>query len=216
MNRGPTENGLRWIADAYSTSFTLTLGEGLSPDELLRRVGADERHIVPLTRSAAYELLLRDEADHISDLDFMDWEDEGAVAQLTSAGFLPAPPDTVVRAGSVAGWAYALEEFHCHTGAYLAALSERGRAFCVHRNAKGFSRVGYACRGDAVTLFEPDLPHLANGVPAEAALGFVHHGDELGDVAFLRFLEGELGVCLSWEATEAKLPAAAFTDAALG
>ncbi|WP_053748207.1 hypothetical protein [Streptomyces sp. MMG1533] len=141
MDGGPAGNGLRWIADAYSTSFTLTLSEGLSPYELLRRVGAEERHLVPLTRSAAYELLLRDEEDHISDLDFLDWEDEAAVARLTSAGFLPAPPHTVVRAGSVAGWAYALEEFHCRTGPYLVALSERGRAFCVHRNAKGFSRI---------------------------------------------------------------------------
>ncbi|MFD3504393.1 DUF6461 domain-containing protein [Streptomyces sp. NPDC058678] len=211
MNRGPTESGLGWIADAYSTSFTLTLSEGLSPHELLRRVGAEERHMVLLTRSAAYELLLRDEEDHISDLDFLDWEDEAAVAQLTSAGFLPAPPDTIVRAGSVAGWAYALEEFHCHTGTYLAALSERGRAFCVHRNAKSFSRVDYACRGNVVTSFEPGLPHLSNGVPAEVALGFVDDGAELGDVAFLRFLEGELGIYLPCEETEAELPAAAFT-----
>ncbi|GGV66201.1 hypothetical protein GCM10010277_73890 [Streptomyces longisporoflavus] len=215
MNRVPAENGLRWIADAYSTSFTLTLSEGLSPYELLRHVGADERHIVPLTRSAAYELLLRKEEDHVSDLDFLDWEDEAAVARLTSAGFLPAPPETIVRAGSVPGWAYALEEFHCRTGRYLAALSERGRAFCVHRSASGFSRVGYACRGDEVTSFEPDLPHLTNGVPAEVALGFQHsnhnNADDLGDVAFLRFLEGEFGIYLPWEETEAELPEAALT-----
>ncbi|MFJ2766122.1 DUF6461 domain-containing protein [Streptomyces prasinus] len=211
INPGPTENGLHWIADAYSTSFTLTLGEGLSPSELLGRVGAQEHHIVPLTRSAAYELLLREEEDHISDLDFLDWEDEAAVARLTSAGFLPAPPVTIVRAGSVTGWAYALEESHCHTGTYLAALSERGRVFCVHRNAKGFSRVDHACHGDAMTSFEPGLPHLTNGAPAEVALGFVHSGDEPGDVAFLRFLEDELGISLPWKETEAELSAAAFT-----
>ncbi|MGB8943026.1 MAG: DUF6461 domain-containing protein [Streptomyces sp.] len=212
MNQVPTESGLCWIADAYSTSFTLTLSEGLSPYELLRHVGAEERHIVPLTRAAAYELLLRDEEDHISDLDFLDWEDEAAVAQLTSAGFLPAPPDTIVRAGSVAGWAYALEELHCQSGKYLAALSERGRAFCVHRNAKGFSRVDYAYRGDEVTSFEPGLPHLTNGVPADVALGFMHStADDLGDVAFLRFLEGEFGIYLPWEETEVELPAAALT-----
>lgn len=51
MNQGPGENGLRWIADAYDISFTLTLAERLSPEELLRSVGAEERHIVPLTRS---------------------------------------------------------------------------------------------------------------------------------------------------------------------
>ncbi|MFC9950984.1 DUF6461 domain-containing protein [Streptomyces prasinus] len=211
MNPGPAEHGLRWMADAYAISFTLTLAEGLSPYELLCRVGAEERHIVPLTRSAAYELLLRDEEDHISDLDFLDWEDEATVARLTGAGFLPAPPETIVRAGSAAGWAYALEESHCHTGAHLAALSERGRAFCVHRDAKGFSRVDHARHGEAVTSFEPGLPHLTNGAPAEAALGFVHSGDEPGDVAFLRFLEDGLGIRLSREEAEADLPAAAFT-----
>jgi hypothetical protein len=62
----------------------------------------------------------------------------------------------------VAGWAYALEEFHCRTGTYVAVLSERGRAFCVHRHA------------------------------------------------FLRFLEGELGIHLPFEEAETELPAAAF------
>ncbi|MER6639874.1 DUF6461 domain-containing protein [Streptomyces microflavus] len=216
MSRGPGENGLRWIADAYDIGFTLTLSEGLSPNELLRSVGAEERHIVPLSRSAAYDLLLRDEGHHISDLDFLDWEDAAAVARLTSAGFLPAPPETIVRAGSVAGWAYALEELGCRTGTYVAALSERGRAFAVHRNATGFSRVDYGLRGKGVTSFEPGLPHLTNGVPAEEALGFVHHGTGAGDVAFLRFLEDELGICLPFEETEAELPSAAFPHAADG
>ncbi|MGV9453783.1 DUF6461 domain-containing protein [Streptomyces sp. NPDC003635] len=203
-------NGLRWIADAYNIGFTLTLGEGLSPYELLRGVGAEDHRIVPLTRSAADELRLRQDDDHISDLDFLDWEDETAVGRLTSGGFLPTPPTTIVRAGSVPGWAYALEDSSCHTATHLAALSERGRAFCVHRNATGFSRVDYARHGQLVTSFEPGLPHLTHGAPAEAALGFVHGGQEVGDVAFLRFLEDEIGLHLSWEETEAELPAAAF------
>ncbi|WP_369243645.1 hypothetical protein [Streptomyces sp. R41] len=62
-----------------------------------------------------------------------------------------------------------------------------------------------------MTSFEPGQPHLTNGEPAEVALGFVHSGNEMGDVAFLRFLEGELGIDLPWEETEAELPAAAFT-----
>ena len=211
MDRGDERNGLRWIADVYDVSFTLTLSEGLSPQELLCSVGAEEPHIVSLTRSAAYELLVRDQYDHISDLDFLDWEDEVVVARLTSGGFLPHPPGTVVRAGAVPGWAYALEEFQCHTGSHLAALSRRGRAFTVHRNAKGFSRVDYALEGEPVTSFEPGLPHLTNGAPAEVALGFVPSGDELGDVAFLRFLEDELGLWIPWEETEAELSAAAFS-----
>ncbi|MFJ2774694.1 DUF6461 domain-containing protein [Streptomyces sp. NPDC087300] len=210
MSQRSTDNGLRWIADAYNSSFTLTLSHGLSPHELLRSMGAEERFIVPLSRSAAYQLLLRDAEDHISDLDFLDWEDETAVAQLTSGGFLPAPPDTIVRAGAVAEWAYALEEFSCRAGSHLPALSERGQAFCVHRNAKGFSRVDYALHGSAVTSFEPGLPHLTNGPSAEEVLGFMHHDEEMPDVAFLRFLEDKLGICLSWQETEASLPAAAF------
>ncbi|OPG05541.1 hypothetical protein B1R27_21020 [Streptomyces sp. GKU 895] len=211
MVGGHERNGLRWIADAYDVGFTLTLSEGLSPYELLRGIGAEEPHVVPLTRSAAYELLTRNADDHISDLDFLDWEDEAEVARLADGGFLPDPPDTIVRAGSVAGWAYALEEFQCRTGTYLAALSRAGRAFSIHRNAKGFSRVGYALHGEPVTSFEPGLPHLTNGVPAEAALGFVVGADEPGDVAFLRFLEAESDLWIPWEETEAELPAAAFT-----
>jgi len=207
---GAEPNGLRWIADVYDVSFTLTLSEGLTPYELLRTIGAEEPHIVPLNRFAAYELLTRDADDHISDLEFLDWEDEAAVARLTNGGFLPEPPDTIVRAGSVAGWAYALEEFQCRTGTYLAELSQRGRAFSIHRNAKGFSRVDHALRGEPVTSFEPGLPHLTNGAPAEAVLGFAPSGDEAGDVAFLRFLEAELGLWIPWEETEAELPAAAF------
>jgi len=204
-------NGLRWTADAYDVGFTLTLSEGLSPRELLHSIGAEDPHIVPLTRFAAYGLLTRDADDHISDLDFLDWEDEAEVARLTDGGFLPDPPDTIVRAGAVAGWAYALEEFRCRTDTYLAALSQRGRAFSIHRNAKGFSRIGYAFQGESVTSFEPGLPHLTNGVPPETALGFVAGGDEPGDVAFLRFLEVELGLWIPWEETEAELPAAAFS-----
>lgn len=211
MDRTPGHNGLRWIADAYDIGFTLTLCEGLSSYELLRGVGAEDHRIVSLARSAADALRLRQEDDHISELDFLDWEDETAVGRLTSAGFLPTPPPAIVRAGSMTGWAYALEDSSCHAATHLAALSERGRAFCVHRNAKGFSRVDYARHGELVTSFEPGLPHLTHGASAESALGFVHSGEEVGDVAFLRFLEDEIGLFLSWEATEAELPSAAFT-----
>ncbi|WP_399946048.1 hypothetical protein ACGH52_37425 [Streptomyces sp. BBFR25] len=133
MNQGSTENGLRWRADAHSIGFTLTLSEGLSPHELLCRVGAEARHVVPLTRSAACELLLRDEADGISDLDgFLDGEDDAAAAKLTRSGFLPVPPTTIVRAGSVAGWAYALEEFTVtRARTSLRCPSEGGRSVCI-------------------------------------------------------------------------------------
>lgn len=81
----------------------------------------------------------------------------------------------------------------------------------MHRNAKGFSHVDYAYRGDEVTSFEPG-PHLTNGAPAEVALGFLRSNtDDLGDVAFLRFLGGELGIYLPREEAEGEPPAAALT-----
>ncbi|MFJ3670252.1 hypothetical protein ACIPSE_27740 [Streptomyces sp. NPDC090106] len=211
MDQGGTARGLSWLPDVYDIGFTLTLSEGLTPYEPLRRVGAEERHIVPLIRAAARELLLRREEDHISDLDFLDREDEAAAARLTHGGFLPAPPRTIVRAGSVADWAYALEEIHWHAGTRLAELSRRGRAFCVDSNAKGFTRVEFARHAELLSSFEPGLPHLASGVPAEEALGFVHHGGEPGHLSFLRFLEGALGLDIPWEETESELPSAAFT-----
>ncbi|MFD6420197.1 DUF6461 domain-containing protein [Streptomyces sp. NPDC060194] len=212
MGRTAGENGLRWINDPRTDTFTLTLAEGLTPYELLRAVGAEEHRIIALTRFAAWELLYRSEDHHISDLEWLDWEDDAAVARLTDAGFLPTPPDMIVRAGAVDGWAYALEENHGLTGLHIAQLSERGRAFVVHRNAKGFTRVDYGLHGRAVSTFEPGLPHLFNGVPPEEALGFVHRGGESATTGFLRFLEDELGLYIPWEETETELPAAAFDD----
>ncbi|QEU96898.1 hypothetical protein [Streptomyces kanamyceticus] len=60
----------------------------------------------------------------------------------------------------------------------------------MHRNPKGFSRVDYALHGEVTS---------------------VHSDDGIDDVAFLQYLEGELGIYLPWEETEAELAAAAFT-----
>ncbi|MFI7239352.1 hypothetical protein [Streptomyces cyaneofuscatus] len=169
----------------------------------------------PLTRSAAYELLVRDEGDHLSDLDFLDWEDEAEVARLTSAGFLPAPPETIVRAGSVAGWAYALEEFGCHTHLHRGAV-RAGPGVRRASQREGLQPRRSRPPRQGRDVFEPGLPHLRDGAPAEAVLGFVHDGAGAGDVAFLRFLEDELGIYLPYEETQAELPAAAITDAARG
>lgn len=43
--------------------------------------------------------------------------------------------------------------------------------------------------------------------------GFTYTGEEVPDIAFLRFLEQELGIYIAWEETLAPLPTAAFARA---
>ncbi|WP_240930148.1 hypothetical protein [Streptomyces coryli] len=92
-------NGLRWIATTYDLGYTFTLCEGLGPRDLLVRMGAEPRHIYELSNEAVAELQGRTEEGHLSDLEFLDWEDEALVARLTEVGFLSHPevgadPDT--------------------------------------------------------------------------------------------------------------------------
>lgn len=57
---------------------------------------------------------------------------------------------------------------------------------------------------------EPGMPHLGGVGVRDGVPGFAHSGQELPDVAFLRFLESEHGIRLAWEDTQALLPTAAF------
>ncbi|WBB58797.1 DUF6461 domain-containing protein [Streptomyces sp. WMMC500] len=205
-------SGLRWIATAYDLGYTFTLCEGIEPRELLGRMGAEPRHIHELTNDAVAELQMWPEDGHLGDLEFLDWEDEAWVARLTEAGFL-SHPEVLVRAGSVPGWAYAIEDISSRAPAYLTALSRGTRAYTVFRGVNGEHQVGYARDGQVLAYYEPGLPHLGGVGAREGVPGFVYSGQELPDVAFLRFLEDEYGIYIAWEDTQAPLPTAAFARA---
>ncbi|MFC9844299.1 DUF6461 domain-containing protein [Streptomyces sp. NPDC060223] len=204
------ENGLRWIADVYDVGYTFTLCEGITPQELLVRMGAEPSHIHELTDHAVSELQFWPEDGHLSDLEFLDREDEDLLARLEEAGFL-SQPQVIVRAGAVPGWAYAIESFSSRATNYLGPLSHGTRAFTVFRSGAGMQQVGYARAGEVVAYYEPRASSQAPTATEASVPGFTYTADELPDIAFLRFLERELGVYIPWEETLTPLPTAAFT-----
>lgn len=152
------------------------------------------------------------EDGRLSDLEFLDWEDEALVAQLTDAGLL-SQPDAIVRAGSVPGWAYAIESYSSRSRYHLAALSRGTRAYTVFRSGAGMQRVGHAADGRVGADHKPQEPGESTVPMDEQVPGFIYTGEEPPDVAFLGFLERELRVRIDGENTSATLPTAAFADA---
>ncbi|MEU0427226.1 hypothetical protein ABZ235_27080 [Streptomyces canus] len=67
--------GLRWAFEAHPFGYSLIFGEGLTPDEVLRRLGARRESVFPLTRHEAQEIEVRNSRDepfgldHLEDLD---------------------------------------------------------------------------------------------------------------------------------------------------
>ncbi|MFK0149098.1 DUF6461 domain-containing protein [Streptomyces griseus] len=202
-------NGLRWISTAYDLGYTFTLCEGIGPRDLLARMGAEPHHLHELSDDVVAELQMRPEDGHLSDLDFLDREDESLVARLTEAGFL-SHPAVLVRAGAVPGWAYAIENITSRAPAHLAALSHGTRAYTVFRSVNGEHEVGYAVNGRVLAYYQPQVGHSAGAGGEPGVPGFGYCGEELPDVTFLRFLEREHGIHVSWEAFRAPLPTAAF------
>lgn len=196
----------------YDVGYTFTLCEGITPQELLVRMGADPSHIHELTEHAVAELQFRSEDGHPSDLEFLDWEDEDLVARLEEAGFL-SHPDSIVRAGAVPGWAYAIENFSSRATSCLGALSQGTRTYTVFRSGAGMQQVGYARAGQVLAYYEPQKPSQSRSSAEPEVPGFTYRGEELPDIAFLRFLEQELGIYVPWEETLAPLPTAAFARA---
>ncbi|WP_405189167.1 hypothetical protein [Streptomyces anulatus] len=147
--------------------------------------------------------------DRRANLDLLDWEDERLVARFTDAGFL-SHPGVLVRAGAVPGWAYAIESITSRAPAHLAALSQDTRAHTVLRSVNGEHEVGYAVDGRVLAYYQPHVRHSAGADGEPGVPGFKYSGEELSDVAFLRFLEREHGIHVSWEDFQAPLPTAAF------
>ncbi|MFE9766707.1 DUF6461 domain-containing protein [Streptomyces sp. NPDC005808] len=203
------ENGLRWIANVYDVGYAFTLCEGITPQELLVRMGAEPSHVHELTADAVAELQFWPQDGHLSDLEFLDWEDEDLVVRLEDAGFL-SHPQVIVRAGAVPGWAYAIESFSSRGTNFLGPLSRGTRAYAVFRSGAGMQQIGYARAGEVLASYEPRDSCQDHAATEAEVPGFTYTGDELPDIAFLRFLEHELGISIPWEETLAPLPTAAF------
>jgi hypothetical protein len=110
-------DGLRWVAEAYPFGYSLIFCEGLTPEEVLRRLGAPRESVFPLTRHEAQEIEVRNsmgepfDLDHLEDLDVEAVEDEHVHSGVeparrrrrraaeTGPGLLSACPDRVSSSG---------------------------------------------------------------------------------------------------------------------
>lgn len=192
-------NGLRWISDAYDMGYTVVLCEGISPEEVLSRMGFTEDRVFPLSYDEADGIVLLRDDETVSDLEFIDPEDEETAERLERGGFL-SRPRSIVRVGGSGGWAYSLERFFANSSddELLAALSKDTRVFALHRNGgKAFSVASFASYGVVHCSFEIGAPwDVPDVMPAELS-EFVAPGedeDEMDDEAFLRFLEQKYGI----------------------
>ncbi|MEV0368922.1 DUF6461 domain-containing protein [Streptomyces sp. NPDC050636] len=195
------DNGLRWISDAYDLGYTVVLCEGISPAEMLSRMGFAEDRVCPLSYEEVEEIMFLGDDGTVADLEFIDPEDEESAARLERCGFL-AQPESIVRAGGSGGWAYSIEPHFANSSdeELLAALSRDTRVFALHNNGgKGFTTASFASFGVVHCSFEIGAPWDVPEVMPEELSDFVAPGEgdeEKDDEAFLRFLEQKYGISI--------------------
>lgn len=161
-------DGLRWVAEAYDFGYSLVFCEDLAPEEVLVRLGAwRESVLFPLTRMQAQEIEVRNSADEPYDLDFLEDLDVEAVEER---GFLQREADAIVRAGSIEGWAFAIQASTSYVSArnYLPVLSRDTRVIAVSKDVNAVRRVEYAVDGSVLSSFAPGIPAYNDGADPSA------------------------------------------------
>ncbi|MEU6347926.1 DUF6461 domain-containing protein [Streptomyces sp. NPDC047072] len=175
---------LSWVEEAYPLGYTLLFCEGLTPEEVLQRLGARRESLYPLTRVEAQEIEVRNSMDEPFELDHPD------VETLEELGFLRRSVDAVVRAGAIEGWAFAIQASTSYvtTRNFLPTLCADTRVLVVSRDINAVRGVAYAVEGRV-------LPDLDLGDPARV----------------LEHLERRFGLWVPEESEGWRLPAAGLS-----
>ncbi|WP_431789174.1 hypothetical protein HLK56_32005 [Streptomyces sp. G9] len=202
-------DGLRWILEAYPFGYSLIFCEDLTPEEVLERLGAQRESVFPLTRVEAQEIEVRNAADEPYDLDHLDDLNVEAVEEL---GFLRRETDAVVRAGSVEGWAFAIQASTSYISArnYAPTLSRGTRLIAVSRDVNAMQRVEYAVDGRVLSSFDPGIPGSDDGAEP-SALAWPSDGEGMSSSQVLEHLESQFGLWVPKDSEERRLPAAALS-----
>jgi hypothetical protein len=201
-------DGLRWVYGAYPFGYSVVFCERLAPEDVLVRLGARRESLFPLTRCEAQEIEVRNAADEPYELDHLEDLDVEAVEAL---GFLRRETDAVVRAGSVEGWAYAIQAFTSYVSAraYLPAFSRGTRVIAVSRDINAVQRVEYAVDGSVLSSFEPGMnPAYNDGADPSA---FPWPSSVADPLQVLEHLETEFGLWVPKASENQPLPAAALS-----
>ncbi|MFF0015150.1 DUF6461 domain-containing protein [Streptomyces sp. NPDC005374] len=201
-------DGLRWVSDAYPFGYSLVFCEGLTPEEVLRRLGARLGSLFPLTRHEAQEIEVRNSMDEPFDLDHLEDLDVERVEEL---GFLRRSVDAVVRAGTIEGWAFAVQASTSYVSAvgYLPALSRGTRVVTACRDVNAVQRVEYAVDGRVLSSFDPLIPAYDDGAEPSALGPPFREGMESAQV--LEELATRFGLWLPKNSEASRLPAAGLS-----
>ncbi|GAA2263758.1 DUF6461 domain-containing protein [Streptomyces indiaensis] len=147
----------------YQFGYCAVFVKGVTPAELLARVGGEGLHPVALTRteSALIEALGEDiDEDDVPEVDLDQLQDSGVLAE----------DGPVLRAGEHEGWSFVIEP----EGSYLAAddiltsVSQGTVALCLRDSESGSSWISYAQGGEILSSFDPLFPDSDYGTRPEA------------------------------------------------
>ncbi|WP_030598840.1 DUF6461 domain-containing protein [Streptomyces fulvoviolaceus] len=203
-------DGLRWVFEAYPFGCSLLFCEGLTPEEVLVRLGARRESVCPLTRTEAQVVEVRNAADEPFDLDHLEDLDVAAVEEL---GFLRRETDAVVRAGAIQGWSFAIQASTSYVSArnYLFDLSRGTRVVVAGMDVNATQRVAYAVDGQVLSAFDPGIPVYDDGTDPPA-LGWPSDGEGMTPLQVLGQLETRFGLWVPKDSEGERLPAAAFSQ----
>jgi hypothetical protein len=176
----PSES-FEWIDKEFDLGFCLTFARGVSPDELLVRMGTDPDTLLARTRTEAEYLQID-----------------------------PHAPGLVVRVGRAGEWAFGLESCgnHGSRDEVLSEVSRGTQALSTVYTGDGTRFFSYAEDGVEVCWFDVDSPSRGTGsdpnflLPEMRAEGLMDTADGSLDsgAAMLRVIRRRFGVTLPKEA----------------
>ncbi|MEV5583899.1 DUF6461 domain-containing protein [Streptomyces parvus] len=201
-------DGLAWIADAYPEGFTLILGHGVTPLDLLTGLArTPEPVILPLTCGESEDIQRYVAFPEGSSLDHLDEE------ALEKAGFLREGVDCITRAGAASGgWSFALQDSTIYSSQtdLTAPLSHVPRLAIYSVDVTASALIVYAENGRVLSAFDPIFPRDNHGADSARLPG--PRGGGTGRKEILDYLSSvlEVGIppAMDWE----PLPAIALSS----
>ncbi|MEU6230956.1 DUF6461 domain-containing protein [Streptomyces sp. NPDC047042] len=171
-------DGLQWLRTSFPEGFSVAFCEKVTPEDFIRRMGADPDGALMLTRDQAEAIDLCSRYPDENSLEFHDLDAE----KLRELDFL-RPNAEVLRFGSIAGWAFAIQSFGSYATNRSIGLevSRSTRFVSFTRTANMASWVQYFVNGEVVNSFDPIHP-VAGAVGGISVEGLAESEDPTSTV----------------------------------